>query len=144
MMNMKDCLEEHSCIDFYTDDNNTNTAIEFNSQYNMSTFGQEFHPYSRADYYHTSASRRIKELFTLASSKMCGSEEDQKFNFAKVAVSSDETHITAVLTEFSRAYFMTKPNGDWIFLERSNDGRHNTMYIMDKEKNGNNVKIVCS
>uniref|UniRef100_A0A0K0FDM2 Agglutinin_C domain-containing protein n=1 Tax=Strongyloides venezuelensis TaxID=75913 RepID=A0A0K0FDM2_STRVS len=137
-----DQQQKEVCIDFYTDDNNTSTAIELNSQYSMSTFGQEFHPYSRTDYYHASASHRIKELYNIALAKSDNSPNN--INFCKIVKSEDQTEVTVAITEFSRAYFVKKTNGDWIFLERSNDGKHNTMYIMDREKNCDSVKVMCT
>uniref|UniRef100_A0A0K0ERR1 Cytosolic fatty-acid binding proteins domain-containing protein n=1 Tax=Strongyloides stercoralis TaxID=6248 RepID=A0A0K0ERR1_STRER len=139
---MEGKIKEPLNIDFYTDDNNTSTAIELSSQYSMSTFGQEFHPYFRTEYYRSSATHRIKELYNIV---MAGENDSNKnLNFAKIIQSEDQTKVTVVISEFSRAYHVVKPNGDWIFLERSNDGKYNTMYIMDKEKNGDYVKVIST
>ncbi|CEF63984.1 Hypothetical protein SRAE_1000224000 [Strongyloides ratti] len=139
---MDEKVKEFCGIDFYTDDNNTSTAIELSSQYKMSTFGQEFHPYFRTEYYRASATHRINELYNYVMTE--SNNLPSNLNFAKIIQSEDKTKVTVVITEFSRAYHVTKPNGDWIFLERSNDGKYNTMYTMNKEKNGNYVKVLCT
>uniref|UniRef100_A0AC35TQJ0 PBECR2 domain-containing protein n=1 Tax=Rhabditophanes sp. KR3021 TaxID=114890 RepID=A0AC35TQJ0_9BILA len=105
---------------------------------------QQFCPTNRPAFYQASATRRLQQIKKIVESKHATSDSDKSHFFFKTVTVDDSMEITAALTDTCRVYYMIKKS-EWIFLERSHDGNHNTMYITKEDVDGQNrIKVLVS